>query len=82
MDNAALEPLTHLADGIGVDNVSLFIGDQIGTSDDNLLRQHKIINVLNCVAALYLNHLFPGRWPSLDELIDENFFSSLNKYLC
>ena len=160
MDNAALEPLTHLADGIGVDNVSLFIGDQIGASDDNLLRQHKIINVLNCavncdinyvdetldikpggtnrvfgyapfrtakigmidgdgndpilmfaavhllhgmlhqtfpekksypvrlpgnvlihcrggrsrsvaVAALYLNHMFPGRWPNLNDLIDE-----------
>ena len=160
MDNAALEPLTHLADGIGVDNVSLFIGDQVAASDDKLLRQHKIINVLNCavncdinyvdetldikpggtnrvfgyapfrtakigmidgagndpilmfvavhmlhgmlhqnfpekksypvrqpgnvlvhcrggrsrsvaVAALYLNHMFPGRWPNLDELIDE-----------
>jgi hypothetical protein len=160
MDNAALEPLTHLADGIGVDNVSLFIGDQVAASDDNLLRQHKIINVLNCavncdinyvdetldlksgganrifgfapfrtakigmidgagndpilmfaavhmlhgmlhqnfpekksypvrqpgnilvhcrggrsrsvaVAALYLNHMFPGRWPNLEDLIDE-----------
>lgn len=160
MDNAPLEPLTHIADGIGVDEVSLFIGDQIAASDDNLLRQHKIINVLNCavncdinyvdktldltpgginrvfgyapirtakigmidgegndpilmfaavhllhgmlhqtfpekksypvrqtgnvlvhcrggrsrsvaVAALYLNHMFPGCWPSLNDLIDE-----------
>ena len=160
MDNAALEPLTHLADSIGDDNVSLYIGDQIGASDDKLLRQHKIINVLNCavncdinyvdetldltpggtnrvfgfapvrtakigmidgdgndpilmfaavhllhgmlhqtfpekksypvkqsgnvlihcrggrsrsvaVAALYLNHMFPGRWPNLNDLIDE-----------
>jgi len=160
MDNAPLEPLTHLADGIGVDEVSLFIGDQIAASNDNLLRQHKIINVLNCavncdinyvdktldltpgginrvfgyapirtakigmidgdgndpilmfaavhmlhgmlhqtfpekksypvrqagnvlvhcrggrsrsvaVAALYLIHMFPGRWPSLNDLIDE-----------
>ena len=160
MDNAALEPITHLADGIGTDKVSLFVGDQIGASDDNLLRQHKIMNVLNCavncdinyvdetldltpggtnrvfgyapvrtakigmidgegndpmlmfaavhmlhgmlhqafpekksyplrqpgnvlvhcrggrsrsvaVAALYLNHMFPERWPSLDDLIDE-----------
>jgi len=160
MDNVALAPLTHLADGVGVDNVSLFIGDQIAASDDNLLRQHKIINVLNCavncdinyvdetldltpgganrvfgyapvrtakigmidgegngpilmfaavhmlhgmlhqnfpekksypvrqagnvlvhcrggrsrsvaVAALYLNHMFPVRWPSLEDLIDE-----------
>ena len=160
MDNATLEPLTHLADGIGIDKVSLFVGDQIGASDDNLLRQHKIMNVLNCavncdinyvdetldltpdgtnrvfgyapvrtakigmidgegndpmlmfaavhmlhgmlhqtfpekksyplrqpgnllvhcrggrsrsvaVAALYLNHMFPERWPSLDDLIDE-----------
>lgn len=160
MENAALEPLTHLADGIGADNVSLYVGDQIGASDDNLLRQYKIINVLNCavncdinyvdetldltprgsnrvfgyapvrtakigmidgegndpilmfaavhmlhgmlhqifpdkksyplkqagnvlvhcrggrsrsiaVAALYLNHMFPERWPSLDDLIDE-----------
>jgi hypothetical protein len=160
MENAALEPLTHLADGIGIDKVSLFVGDQIGASDDNLLRQHNIINVLNCavncdinyvdetlditpeganrvfgyapvrtakigmidgegndpilmfaavhmlhgmlhqtfpdkksyplkqpgnvlvhcrggrsrsvvVAALYLNHMFPEHWPSLDDLIDE-----------
>jgi len=160
MDNASLEPLTHLADGIGADNVSLFVGDQISASDDNLLRRHKIINVLNCavncdinyvdetldlkpggpnrvfgyapirtakigmidgegndpilmfaavhllhgmlhqnfpekisypvrqvgnvlvhcrggrsrsvaVAALYLHHMFPQRWPSLDDLIDE-----------
>lgn len=160
MDNAPLEPLTHLADDIGIDKVSLFVGDQIAASDDNLLRQNNIINVLNCavncdinyvdetldlrpdgsnrmfgfapvrtakigmidgegndpmlmfaavhmlhgmlhqtfpekksyplkqpgnvlvhcrggrsrsvaVAALYLNHMFPGRWPSLDNLIDE-----------
>lgn len=160
MDNALLEPITHLADGIGVDKVSLFVGDQIAASDDNLLRQHNIMNVLNCavncdinyvdetldlqpgggnrvfgyapvrtakigmidgegndpmlmfaavhmlhgmlhqtfpdkksyplkqpgnvlvhcrggrsrsvaVAALYLNHMFPGRWPSLNNLIDE-----------
>jgi len=48
LENAALEPLTHLADGIGADNVSLYVGDQIGASDDILLHQHKIINVLNC----------------------------------
>jgi len=160
MDNALLEPITHLADGIGVDKVSLFVGDQIGASDDKLLRHYNIINVLNCavncdinyvdetldltpnganrmfgfapvrtakigmidgdgndpmlmfaavhmlhgmlhqtfpekksyplkqpgnvlvhcrggrsrsvvVAALYLNHMFPGRWLSLDNLIDE-----------
>ena len=160
MENAALEPLTHLADGIGVDNVSLYVGDQIGAIDDNLLNQYKVMNVLNCavncdinyvdetldlkpdganrvfgyapvrtakigmidgegndpilmfaavhmlhgmlhqtfpekksyplrqpgnvlvhcrggrsrsvaVAALYLNHMFPERWPSLDDLIDE-----------
>ncbi len=57
MDNAALEPLTHLADGIGVDNVSLFIGDQIGASDDKLLRQHKIINVLNCAVNCDINYV-------------------------
>ena len=160
MDNAILEPITHLADGIGADKVSLFVGDQIGASDDKLLRRHKIINVLNCavncdinyvdetldltpdgtnrvfgyapvrtakigmidgegndpmlmfaavhmlhgmlhqtfpdkksyplkqpgnvlvhcrggrsrsvvVAALYLNHMFPEHWPSLDDLVDE-----------
>jgi len=160
LENAALEPLTHLADDIGADNVSLYVGDQIGASDDNLLRQYKIINVLNCavncdinyvdetldltpggsnrvfgyapvrtakigmidgegndpilmfaavhmlhgmlhqifpdkksyplkqagnvlvhcrggrsrsiaVTALYLNHMFPERWPSLDDLMDE-----------
>ena len=160
MENAALEPLTHLADDIGADNVSLYVGDQIGASDDNLLRRYKIINVLNCavncdinyvdetldltpggsnrvfgyapvrtakigmidgegndpilmfaavhmlhgmlhqifpdkksyplkqagnvlvhcrggrsrsiaVTALYLNHMFPERWPSLDDLMDE-----------
>ncbi len=160
MNNASLDPLTHLADGIGVDKVSLYVGDQIGASDDNLLRYHNIINVLNCavncdtnyvdetldlkpdstnrmfgyapvrtakigmidgegndpmlmfsavhtlhgmlhqtfpekksyplkqagnvlvhcrggrsrsvaVAALYLNHMFPERWPSMNDLIDE-----------
>jgi len=35
MENAPLEPLTHLADGIGINNVSLFIGDQIAASDGN-----------------------------------------------
>ena len=57
MDNAPLEPLTHLADGIGVDKVSLFIGDQIAASDDNLLRQHKIINVLNCAVNCDINYV-------------------------
>ena len=57
MDNAALEPLTHLADGIGVDNVSLFIGGQFGASDDKLLRQHKIINVLNCAVNCDINYV-------------------------
>ena len=57
MDNAALEPLTHLADSIGDDNVSLYIGDQIGASDDKLLRQHKIINVLNCAVNCDINYV-------------------------
>lgn len=57
MDNAPLEPLTHLADGIGVDKVSLFIGDQIAASNDNLLRQHKIINVLNCAVNCDINYV-------------------------
>ena len=48
MENATLEPLTHLANGIGANNVSLFVGDQIAASDDKLLRQHNIVNVLNC----------------------------------
>ena len=57
MENAPLEPLTHLADGIGINNVSLFIGDQIAASDDNLLRQHKIINVLNCAVNCDINYV-------------------------
>jgi myo-inositol-1(or 4)-monophosphatase len=57
MDNAPLEPLTHLADGIGVDKVSLFIGDQIAASDDKLLRQHRIINVLNCAVNCDINYV-------------------------
>ncbi len=57
MGNAPLEPLTHLADGIGIDKVSLFIGDQIAASDDNLLRQHKIINVLNCAVNCDINYV-------------------------
>ncbi len=57
MDNAALEPITHLADGIGADKVSLFVGDQIGASDDNLLRQHKIMNVLNCAVNCDINYV-------------------------
>jgi hypothetical protein len=57
MENAALEPLTHLADGIGIDKVSLFVGDQIGASDDNLLRQHNIINVLNCAVNCDINYV-------------------------
>jgi hypothetical protein len=57
MENAALEPLTHLADGIGIDKVSLFVGDQIGASDDNLLRRHKIMNVLNCAVNCDINYV-------------------------
>ena len=57
MDNAALEPLTHVADGIGVDKVSLFVGDQIGASNDNLLRRHKIMNVLNCAVNCDINYV-------------------------
>ncbi len=57
MDNVALEPLTHVADGIGVDKVSLFVGDQIGASNDNLLRRHKIMNVLNCAVNCDINYV-------------------------
>jgi len=57
MENAVLEPLTHLADGIGVDRVSLFVGDQIAASDDKLLRQHEIVNVLNCAVNCDINYV-------------------------
>jgi hypothetical protein len=57
MENAALEPLTHLADGIGVDQVSLYVGDQIAASDDKLLRQHEIVNVLNCAVNCDINYV-------------------------
>lgn len=57
MANAPLEPLTHFADGIGVDNVSLYVGDQIGASDDALLRQHNIMNVLNCAVNCDINYV-------------------------
>lgn len=57
MENASLDPLTHLADGIGVDQVSLFIGDQIAASDDILLGQHEIVNVLNCAVNCDINYV-------------------------
>ena len=57
MENATLEPLTHLANGIGANNVSLFVGDQIAASDDKLLRQHNIVNVLNCAVNCDINYV-------------------------
>jgi hypothetical protein len=57
MDNAPLEPLTHIADGIGADKVSLFVGDQIGASDDVLLRRQNIMNVLNCAVNCDINYV-------------------------
>ncbi len=57
MNNAPLEPITHLADGIGVDKVSLYVGGQIGASDDNLLRYHNIMNVLNCAVNCDINYV-------------------------
>ncbi len=72
MDNAALEPLTHLADGIGVDKVSLFVGDQIAASDDNLLRRHKIMNVLNCAGTgnRVVPKDGPDHYPDVDQRPD------------
>jgi len=67
MENTALAPLTHIADGIGVDKVALYVGDQIGASDDSLLRRHQIVNVLNCAVNCDINYvdetldLKPGR---------------------
>lgn len=57
MENATLDPLTRLADGIGVDRVSLFVGDQVAASDDNLLRRHDIVNVLNCAVNCDINYV-------------------------
>jgi len=57
MASTPLEPITHIADGIGIDKVSLFVGDQIGASNDALLRQHSIVNVLNCAVNCDINYV-------------------------
>ena len=46
MKHVDLYPLTRVADGVGPDGVTLFVGDQIAASDDRVLRENAIVNVL------------------------------------
>jgi len=56
--------MTRVAEGIGEHQVTLFVGDQIAASDDRMLREHGIMNVLNCAVNCDVNYV--------DETLDLN----------
>lgn len=55
--------ISHITDGLGDDQVSLYIGGSDGARDLDLLREHSISTVVNCAVNLDFNYV-------LDPILD------------